>query len=358
MKTSPIEMLYTRPVRIATKSSQKGSIRPDIALIVNPSSGSGTTGKVWDSFYPKIKTVLGRNPKVAFTKGAGDGTVLARDFLRKGFMKIVALGGDGTFNEVANGFFEDPVGIRRGTDEKKSTFPSPPKLKPINPEAAMTLVPCGTRNVLAKSLALPPDGIECLRALSLGNTRSLDVITVTATNRVDRSTAATRVLLNAAELGLGAEVIDRSKKVRKAVNNRLASTIAGVISTVPAYQSNECQVLLENGPKQFTTNMTMTIVANGSYIGGGLKVAPKADMSDGLLDLVILKDSGSLKILNGLVSMKEGDYRREKNIIYRQVKRMSLKSEERDVTVSIDGEPIGTLPATFEVMHKALKITM
>jgi diacylglycerol kinase family enzyme len=104
--------------------------------------------------------------------------------------------------------------------------------------------------------------------------------------------------------------------------------------------------------------MTMTIVANGAYMGGGLKVAPKADMSDGLLDLVILKDSGSLKMLDGLVSIKEGDYSQDKNIFYRQVRQVSLKSKERDVTVTIDGEPIGMLPATFEVIHDALKISV
>lgn len=212
--------------------------------------------------------------------------------------------------------------------------------------------------MLARSLGLPADVTECCRASSLGTTRRLDVITATVTNRADRSSATTRILLNAAEIGLGAEIIDRSKKVRKAVNNRLISTVASLISSVPTYQSNECQFSLDNGRKRFTTNMTMTIVANGSYMGGGFKVAPKADMSDGLLDLVVLRDSGSLKMLDGLVSMKGGDYSQDEDIFYTQARRVSLKSKERDVTVAIDGEPIGILPATFEVIHKALKISM
>ena len=205
----------------------------------------------------------------------------------------------------------------------------------------MAVVPCGTRNVLAKSLGLPEGVVECCRAFSLGKSRMVDVISATVANLDHKSTVATRVVLNAAEIGLGAEIIDRSIKVRKAVNSRIVSTIAGIISTVPTYQSNECEVSLDDGQKRFSSNMTMTMVANGRFLGGGFNAAPKADISDGLLDLVILKDSGSLKMLDELVSMKEGDYSEEDKIFYRQVKKVSLASKERDVTVTVDGEPIG-----------------
>ncbi len=168
----------------------------------------------------------------------------------------------------------------------------------------------------------------------------------------------TRIFLNAAEMGVGAEIIDRSKKVRKVVNSKIVSTIAGIVSTLPGYQSNECEISLDNGQRKFRANMTMTIVANGQFLGGDFKAAAKADMSDGKLDLVILKDSSSLKMLDELVNMKDGDYGEEDNIFYTQVKQVSIDSKERDVTVAIDGEPIGVLPARFEIMHNALTIKM
>lgn len=74
-------------------------------LIVNPSSSSGSTGKNWDDFYLKVKKTFGENPEVAFSKKSGDGTILAGEYLRKGFKNVIAVGGDGTINEVANGFF-------------------------------------------------------------------------------------------------------------------------------------------------------------------------------------------------------------------------------------------------------------
>jgi Diacylglycerol kinase catalytic domain len=93
-----------------SKHNEKSVNRPiatDIktVLIVNPSSSSGSTGKNWNDFYLKVKEFFGENPEIAFTTKAGDGTTLASEYLEKGFKNIVAIGGDGTINEVANGFF-------------------------------------------------------------------------------------------------------------------------------------------------------------------------------------------------------------------------------------------------------------
>src|ERR687893_324067 len=126
----------------------------------------------------------------------------------------------------------------------------------------------------------------------------------------------------------------------------------------PTHQSNECEISIGTSGKKFTIKLTMAVVANGQFLGGGFKVAPHASMSDGLLDLVILKDSGSLKMIDELINMKDGDYSEEDNIIYRQVRKVTITSKERDVTVTVDGEPIGILPATFEVIPQALTLRM
>jgi diacylglycerol kinase family enzyme len=256
--------------------------------------------------------------EVALTKKAGDGTTLARQFLKQGFKKVVAIGGDGTLNEVANGFFEEPVGIHSNkTTGSGSGLPPPsefPPLRTINPDAIMGVIPAGTRNVLAKSLGLPEGIVNCCKKFQLGKPKKIDVIYVTVTNQEDHSSTISRIFLNAAEMGVAAEIIDRSKKVRE--------------------------------------------VANGQFLGGGFKVAPHANMSDELLDLVILKDSGSLKMVDEFINMKDGNYQEEDNITYRQARKVSLISKERDVTVTVDGEPIGILPATFEVIPHALTVRM
>ncbi len=358
---APLSQQYTAPPppHNPKKTYQrKKSLKPediDTVLVVNPNSSSGLTGKGWNELYAEIKKALGVSVKVALTKKAGDGTVLTRKFLKQGFKKVVAIGGDGTLNEVANGFFEDPVGIN---SNKIDTLAGFPPLKPINPDAIMGVVPAGTRNVLAKSLGLPEGIGNCCTAFHLGKSKKLDVIHATVTSPENSSSLRSRICLNAAEMGVAGEIIERAKKVREVVNSRIVSTITSIAATLPTYQSNECEISINNDNKKFAVKMTMAVVANGQFLGGGFKAAPHANMSDGLLDLVVLKDSGSLKMIDELLNMKDGDYKEEDNIIYRQVRKVTITSKERDVTVTVDGEPIGILPATFEVIPQALTLRM
>src|ERR671915_1826161 len=104
----------TTPPRSKRTYHRKKSIKQkdiDTVLVVNPNSSSGMTGTGWNDLYSEIKEALGSSVEVALTKKPVDGTTLTRQFLKQGFKKVVAIGGDGTLNEVANGFFEEPVGI-------------------------------------------------------------------------------------------------------------------------------------------------------------------------------------------------------------------------------------------------------
>jgi diacylglycerol kinase family enzyme len=343
--------------------NQQEQTSTDTVLIVNPNSCGGLTGKNWENLDNQIKEIFGEKPEVAFSQKSGDGTILTKDFLKKGFKKIVALGGDGTINEVANGFFEE-ITLGNNSSDDKTTSASP-VLKPINPEAMMGLVPAGSRNVLAKSLDLPDGIVECCQRFVNAKPQMIDVIsalvtTVPATPNDHLKEVAARIFLNAAEIGVGAEIIDRSKKIRDKLKSRFISTISGVIATLPTYESNLCEVSVDDGRQSLLSKMTMGVVANGRYLGGGFKAAPKASVSDGLLDLTILKNSGSFKMLDEFVNMKgDADSTQEKNdIFYIQAKKVSIKSKERDITVTIDGEPIGILPATFQVYQNALSVKL
>ena len=314
----------------------------DIALIVNPNSRGGTTGRNWDQIHAEIERIFGSSVMVVFSKKHGNGTAIARDLLRRGFDRIVAAGGDGTVNEVANGFFEETTGAHGS------------KLRPINPDAAMGIIPCGTRNLAAKSLGLPAGIVESCQNFVRGAPAKIDVVTISATNQNDGSHLPPKIFLNAAEMGVGAEIIDRSKKVRRRVKSRLVSTVAAIISTVPSYESNSCDLFIDGRKK--SVGMTMGVVANGKFLGGGFVVAPEASMSDGLLDLVVMKDSGSLKMLSELANIRTGNYDGKDNILYSKAKRVAIKPRERKMTVMIDGERAGILPATFTVFPKALAL--
>lgn len=381
----------------ATSASTSGNT----VLIVNPSSSGGSTGENWEDIYTNIKGIFGENPEVAFSKNPGSGTTLAREYLKKGFKSIVAIGGDGTINEIANGFFfynekdteKTVVGeIHRSpttatttaptnNDHKSddiasnniaNTIPDWPTLRQINPDATFGIISSGTRNVLAKSLNLPA-GLEkgCQNFVD-GKLQKIDVIGAIVTDPEDHlKKVPMRIFLNAAEIGVAAEIIDRSKKIRDKVKSRFISTVSSMVATMPTYQSNLCEISVYNGQdtndnNNILTKMTMCIIANGKYLGGGLTAAPQASVSDGLLDIVILKDSGSVKMLKELASMKKmkknGGYTADdKDILYMKAKGVSIKSKEenkRDVTVTVDGEPIGILPASFRIYKNALTVKM
>src|ERR1051325_130159 len=166
------------------KQNEKSVNRPiatDIktVLIVNPSSSSGTTGKNWNDFYLKVKEFFGENLEIAFTTKAGDGTTLAREYLEKGFKNIVAIGGDGTINEVANGFFTFYAKEQNGGQIEEVK---------INPDGVFGIISSGTRNVLAKSLHLPSETFECCK--HYGTTKiqkKIDVISATVTSFPDNN---------------------------------------------------------------------------------------------------------------------------------------------------------------------------
>lgn len=318
------------------------------ALIVNPNSCSGLTGKNWDELYQKIKGIFGQEITVVFSERQGHGTEIARNLLKKGFLRIVAIGGDGTINEVVNGFFIERTGIHNG---RRNLAP-----KPINPDAIMGIVPCGTRNVLVKSLGLPVGVVDCCRNFVGGAPRRIDVIAASATDPETGTRLAPRVFLNAAEIGFPAELMARSKKIRSKVKNRTVSTIAAIVATIPSYESNLCEFFVDGRKK--VMNMTMGIVANGRFLGGGFMAAPNAEVDDGLLDFVVLKDSGSIKMLDELVNVKSGEYAAEDNILYSKAKKVLITSKERQVALTIDGEPIGVLPASFQVLPKVLQVVM
>jgi diacylglycerol kinase family enzyme len=343
-------------------------------IIVNPNSSGGQTGKNWDSLHAILKKYFGEDIEYISTKKADDGTILTREYLEKGYNNIIPIGGDGMVNEVANGFFKIRIDKDFNFENMKEnkSLSKFVHLDAINSEAILTVLPGGTRNILVKSLELPSEMEECCKVVTLTNNfKKIDVITAIVHNKIDDKDEGyvSRVVLNAAEIGVSAEIINRSKMVRDRISSRLLSTITGVITTLPIYKSNVCELIeflkdKGNGNgnvpvKSLLTNMTMAMVSNGSIMGGGFNAATKAEMNDGLLDTIIVKNSGGFKILDKLVDIKRGEesIANQDEIYYGQSEAIALLSNlENNITVSIDGEPIGILPSYFKVFPLSLNI--
>ncbi len=143
-------------------------------LLLNPNSQGGNTGKNWVETYNKVKDFLPKAHRIIFTKKANDGISMTRKLLRKGYKNIVAVGGDGTINEVANGFFDLESQNKQAKDFGKLRVDS--RLKLINPKGIMHVIPSGSRNVLARSLELKHQGAESLMRIRHMKRRKIDVI--------------------------------------------------------------------------------------------------------------------------------------------------------------------------------------
>lgn len=110
----------------------------DTVLIVNPNSNSGLTYKNWDSIFQTLCECFGNNHEVTFIENEGDGSNLSRFYLKKDYKNIIPIGGDGTINEVTNGFFENNndtnYNVNTQLNDYFDNFLSSSSLKPINPE--------------------------------------------------------------------------------------------------------------------------------------------------------------------------------------------------------------------------------
>ncbi len=343
-------------------------------VIVNPNSSGGQTGKDWDSKHAILKKYFGEDIEYIFTEKANDGTALTREYLQKGYENIIPIGGDGMLNEVANGFFKISYDKEFDLQDKKDDVNLSKfiHIEYVNPEAILTVLPGGTRNILVKSLGLPSEFEECCKAVtSTDDFKKIDVIATIVHNRINEEQQqnedyTSRIVLNAAEIGIGAEIINRSKIVRDRISSRLLSTITGVLATIPTYQSNVCELiefLDDSGDntnvKKLLTSVTMAMVSNGNIMGGGFNAATKAEMDDGLLDTVLVKNSGGFKILDKLVDIKRGEesISNQDEIYYGQSQSVAILSKlENNITVSVDGEPIGILPSYFKVFPASLNV--
>ena len=159
------------------------------------------TGKNWDATYAQIKEFLPEQHRIVFTKKADDGTNITRKLLKIGYKNIVAVGGDGTINEVANGFFGTKAKNRSALNLVK--FKPERTLEQVNPNGVFWIVPSGSRNVLAASLGIQHQGIESFRHIREMKRRKIDVVGVTVTDKDNPAITRNRLVLNAAEMGVG-----------------------------------------------------------------------------------------------------------------------------------------------------------
>jgi YegS/Rv2252/BmrU family lipid kinase len=298
--------------------------------VVNPVSGNGRTQKEWPQIREAIKESLSEFD-FEFTDGPKDAIAITRQALRDGYEMIVSVGGDGTHNEVVNGFFDGE--------------------RCINPEAILAFISRGTGSDLIKTLNIPKDTRLSAKLLAGKDSQKVDVGHLIYRSHEGRWDD--RYFLNIASFGISGEVDELLSKTTKALGGFTSFLWASLLSIFR--HRNKTVVLEIDDESPFEASVVLVAVANGQYFGGGMWLAPMASMEDGFFDIIIARDLNHFEILMLFGKIYRGSHTSHPKVDCLKGKKILAKSEEK-VLLDIDGEALGMLPATFEVFPKALRV--
>ena len=311
-------------------------VAPRTVVVVNPQSQGGRLGKRW----PDLADTLAREFPFddVQTSGPGDATRLVHEALAAGAQRIVGIGGDGTVNEVVNGFF-DEAGA------------------PLAPDASFALIPYGTGGDFRRTLGLPTDLGEAARVIAADKRTRYDVGRLELTRR--DGTRGLRMFANIASFGVSG-VVDRLVNESGKKLGRLSFAVATVRATW-SYQNQRVELVFDGDPaSRVEATINTVAVANGKYFGGGMMVAPAAEPDDGAFDVVALGDFGFGDIVKSGRRIFKGTHVSMDKVTTRRARVVEAAPIDpgAQVELDVDGEPLGVLPARFELVPAALWVVV
>lgn len=305
-----------------------------IVFVVNPKSANGATLRRFDRLRERFASALDFM-EVRLTERPRHAVELTREAIRAGARAVVAVGGDGTNNEVVNGFFDEagqPVG-----------------------EAAFGFVCSGTGGDFRRTFGQGTDPIESLDRLRRFHTRDIDLGRLAFVDHQGAERAW--MYLNSGSIGLVGRVVDIANSSSKALGPQvtfLSAAVRGLFS----YRPQRVRLRFDEDPAPVEDAFLLVSMANGKFFGGGMKIAPHAEPDDGLLDCVMVKGAGAA-LVRHMPKLYLGTHVDVTALVtVRRCKRVQVEpvDAQDSVLVELDGEQPGRLPGTFEVVPRALRL--
>ncbi len=303
-------------------------------VIVNPAAGDGHAGRQWPELSRRL-AAAGCGHTAIHTSRPGEATGLCRALLHSGRDYIVAAGGDGTLNEVLNGFFDITAGDR-----------------PINPEARLGVLPLGTGSDFGRTFGMHAQD-DAIRALAAGTWRLVDA------GRVDMEPAGGptfRYFVNVADLGLGAETAYRVNRAPKRLGAFVAYLL-GAVRSIAAHRPRLISLQID-GAMPIEEMMGMVVVANSRFFGGGMPVAPHAAPEDGYFDVLWLAGTSRGQLLLDLLPrLYRGTHLHHPAVRTRRATTLRVTCRDR-LLLETDGEQIGAAPVNFHIVPRAIRVVV
>jgi YegS/Rv2252/BmrU family lipid kinase len=286
---------------------------------VNPASRGGRGASDWPAAASALRSHFGPF-ECRFTAGPGDAARIAREEAARGRALLVVFGGDGTISESARGILESGM------------------------PAELGILPHGTGGDLVRTLAIPTRLADAARALRRGRTVGIDLGLVVFEGGREKT------FVNSASFGLSAEVARR-------VSRGGSGYIGETVKAASEYGFPEIELRVDSGPHR-RLRITTVSLHNGRFFGGGMKMAPEATLTDGLLDLVAVKKLSLAKLVCESPLLYLGAHLGLPEVEHGRVSLVEARSVNpaTEVLVEIDGEVEDRLPARFEIRRRALRI--
>jgi len=272
---------------------------------------------------------------VAMTQSPAHAIELTREAVRDGSRLVVAVGGDGTLHEVANGILDAGGG------------------------AALGYVGQGTGGDFRRTLGIEHRLDAYVDAIASGRERAVDVGKLRY-RAADGSTKE-RWFVNILSAGMGGLVDRYVSETTRALGGKAAYFLASTRALVACQRGRlKCDVRLDGDHHQRTVETFMIAICNGRYFGSGMHVAPMAEPDDGRFDVVSMDAPGKLAFATFSRRIYEGQHLSAPGVQHFACDRIAIDLENeraRDVfLLDVDGEPLGGLPIEVELKSKALRL--
>jgi diacylglycerol kinase (ATP) len=297
-------------------------------VIVNPVAAGGKTGKMWPTIEKELRS-LGLAFDHRFTDAPGHATVLAREGVEKGYETIVAVGGDGTVNQVVNGIM-------------------PPEARTA--AASLGVIITGRGSDLARTIGIPSHYREACSRVAGERTTTIDLALVEFSRGRERQQS---YMVNVGGCGFDAEVAERANRAPNFMGGTVPY-LSSLVTTLIAYRNKPVELTLDDQePMSMVANSV--VVANCQYFGGGMRIAPDADPHDGVLDVVVIGDIDKVEFLFTVPKVYDGTHVTHPQVDTYRARRVEVRSPHR-LPLQVEGEVIGEAPLTFRVVPSALRI--
>lgn len=300
-------------------------------VIVNPCSGSGKGAKDW----PRIASLLGESGipfEAVFTQRPNHATELAGQAVRKGWRRLIAVGGDGTLNEVVNGIFGQKTAATQ--------------------EITLGMIPVGTGNDWGRTVGIPSDYAEAVNAIESGGTMLQDIGYIRYRDFTTRKTLG-RYFINIAGMGYDATVVAKTNTLKERGRGNKFSYLISLFSCLMKYKKTAATIRVDQS--EIKARLFSMNVGICKYSGGGMMQVPGAVPDDGLFDLTIVKDIGKLKVIANVAKLYDGSFIRLPEVETIRGKRVRIESEPA-VPLEVDGELLGESPFEAEIIPRSLRI--